>query len=168
MRPEHRRRRATRGRTRGRTGVEPSIRTGGRGTLVVAGTALALVFVGGLGFVFSAESASYDAARWQAAEAAVRAGYPIVDVNGGYEWVGWQPAIGRAPQLEPTVAEQIAQRHKYFAGLCVDVVIAPPGTPKHYVARTYAYGLLRRPAPVYALRNRHACAQPPAAGAPGR
>jgi hypothetical protein len=39
-----------------------------------------------LGLAFTADSASFDGARWRVASAAVRAGWPARTVNGGFEW----------------------------------------------------------------------------------
>jgi hypothetical protein len=146
--------------------LAPGPRT--RAPIAIAATVLGVVLIAGLGVVYSGESASYDAGRWHAAEAAVRAGYPIADVDGGYEWVGYQKALGRAPEYATTVEQQQALRRQYFRGLCVTVVINPPGSPKHYVAKTVAYGLLRKPAYIYALRTTRPCGLPPKPGTSGR
>jgi hypothetical protein len=127
---------------------------------------VALVGLGFLGVVYSAESASYDATRWHVAEAAVRAGYPIVDVNPGYEWVGWQPGLQRALLQEPNPQLAIAQRRRYERGLCIDIVVNPPGRPKHAIAEGTTVGILRKPAKVYAVRRPKACNAAPKPGAP--
>ncbi len=51
----------------------------------LAGTT-ALIAVAAIGTAYTADSASFDGARWQVAEAAVRAGWPARTVNGGFEW----------------------------------------------------------------------------------
>ncbi len=139
---------------------------GGAARLVTCGVALAGLVA--LGVVYSAESASYDATRWQVAEAAVRAGYPIVDVNPGYEWVGYQPQLARALLQEPTVALGAAQRRHYMRGLCVDIVVNPAGRPRRpIVAEGTSVGLLRKPVKIYAVRTTRPCGAAPQPGAPG-
>jgi hypothetical protein len=129
---------------------------------------VALLGVGWLGIVYSAESASYDATRWHVAEAAVRAGYPAVDVNAGYEWVGWQPGLQRSLLQEPNIATAVAQRRQYLKGLCVDVIVDPKGRPRRpIVAVGTTVGLMRRPATIYAVRADVPCNAPPKPSAPG-
>ncbi len=122
---------------------------------------VAFALVAFLGVMYTAEAASYDGTRWAVAEAAVRAGYAVQDVHGGYEWVGYR--LHRSPRLEPTVALQKKQRKQYFSGLCVTVVINPPSRPREIVATKYAIGWLRNPTPVYAIRGKLPCAIPPTA-----
>jgi hypothetical protein len=47
---------------------------------------VALACLAALGLAYTADSASYDAARWRVARAVVRAGWPARTVNGGFEW----------------------------------------------------------------------------------
>lgn len=132
-------------------------------------TTVALLVLAAVGVVYSAESASYDGARWKVAELAVRAGYPVADVDGGYEWVGFRlhrappyRLIGKPEQYRRSVKE------RYVRGLCVQVVVNPPGRPDRAIAHTTSTGLLRETVDLYAVRTNRPCARPPAADAPER
>jgi hypothetical protein len=134
----------------------------------LAGTGLALLLIGWLGVVYSAESASYDATRWHLGEAAVQAGWPVVDVAPGYEWIGWQPGLQRSILQEPTEQKAIAMRRTYQAGLCIQIIVNPGGRPhKPIVAVADSVGLMRKPIKIYAVRWPMACNKPPKPGTPG-
>jgi 4-amino-4-deoxy-L-arabinose transferase-like glycosyltransferase len=123
---------------------------------VTTWSAVALVALGGLGIVYTAESASYDGTRWKVAELATQQGYAIDDVDNGYEWVGW--FVGRAPLRADTVAERKKLRREYLEGFCVTVVINPPKGGKNVLVTLPSSGLLRKSVPVVALRNKRDCA----------
>lgn len=55
----------------------------------VKGAATAAALLALVAAVVVGSSASFDAARWRAGEAAVRAGIPARDVDAGFEWVGY-------------------------------------------------------------------------------
>ena len=142
----------------------------GRGWRVasLASTGVALLLIGWLGIVYSAESASFDATRWHVAEAAVRAGWPAVDVAPGYEWIGWQPGLQRAILQESTEQAKIAERRAYESGLCVQIIVNPPARPhRPVVAVATSVGLMRKPIKIYAVRWPMACNKPPKPGTPG-
>lgn len=132
---------------------------GSRGArLRTAGVAAAVAAVAGLGIVYSAESASFDATRWKVAELAMDAGYSAADIDAGYEWAGWRRDV--APPYYPayTPAELLEKRKRYLAGACVAVVIDPPRRPEHVIAMAESTGLLRGSVPVYAVLTERACA----------
>ncbi len=134
-----------------------------------AAVATTLALLATVGLVFSAESASYDAARWRVASLAVHAGYPAVDVDGGYEWVGY--LLHRAPPyrlLGESVQYRKSSKERYIEGLCVEVVVNPPSRPKAVVAETTSTGLLRPTVHLYAVRLSRPCATAPALNAPSR
>jgi hypothetical protein len=128
----------------------------------VAGVAVALALLAGLGIVYAQESASFDAARWQAARAAVSRGYAATDIDAGYEWAGWVRGI--APPYKPAVPdhdELLRLRARYRAGTCLTITVNPPTVPDHVVAVVRSDGLLRRPTTLYARTNGRPCAVPP-------
>jgi hypothetical protein len=133
----------------------------------MAGAAVALIAIAGLGVVYSAESASFDATRWQVGEAAVRAGWPIVDVAPGYEWIGWQPGLQRALLQEPDLSAAVAQRRAYERGLCIQIIVNPLRRPHPIVAEATSVGLMRKPIEIYAVREPVPCNAPPKPGAAG-
>lgn len=128
----------------------------------VAGVAGALVLLTGLGVVYSQESASFDAARWRAARAAIARGYAAVDIDAGYEWAGWERGV--APPYTPAYpdrADRVRRRAKYRAGTCVSIVVNPRRPPAKIVAAVRSDGLLRRATRVYAVPTKRPCAVPP-------
>ncbi len=125
-----------------------------------AATAVACGVLFALSAAIAAESASYDGTRWAVAEAAVRAGYPIEDVYGSYEWAGF--IFGRAPQQNENIAIRQKLRAEYYRGFCVKVVIGDQhAAAKDIVASALSHAPTRSPALIYALRQQIPCAKPP-------
>lgn len=81
--------------------------------------------LGALGAIYAQESAAFDAARWEAAERAVAAGFEARDVYAGYEWRGW--TTGKAPGFRPSIAERKRLRRRYLEGVCVEAKVRPTG-----------------------------------------
>ncbi len=139
------------------------LRSAGRSVPVgrTLGVVAAVAAIAGLGIVYSAESASFDATRWKVAELAMEQGYSAADIDAGYEWAGWRRDV--APPYYPayTPAELLEKRKRYLAGACVAVVIDPPRRPEHVIAMATSSGLLRGSVPVYAVLTDRACADPP-------
>jgi hypothetical protein len=136
---------------------------------LLAWTAVALVAIAGLGVTFTAESASYDAARWRVAQAAVAAGYSPRDVDAGYEWGGW--VRGVAPPYLPadTASIRLDKKRRYLAGTCLNVIVGPRTRPANAVAAMRAVGPLRRPVFVAAVPSGRPCAdgrKPPGRATP--
>ncbi len=120
--------------------------------VIWAGVAVGLLAV--LGVCFTAESASFDATRWQVAEAATRAGYTPIQVGGGFEWLGWHREYG--PQFRWEGAKVNVEKLG-FALPCITLVINPPGPSARVVARAKSSALSRRSVWIVAHRNKQPC-----------
>lgn len=125
-------------------------------------TAGALGLLALTGLVFTIDAARYDATRWAVGRATVAAGYPLRDIDGGFEWVNWHNGI--SPPIANTVAERRRDRRRLLAGRCVTVVVDPPRlpSPDRLVAKRRYTSPLRSPVWIVALRNDRTCAVPPA------
>ena len=111
------------------------------------GVGVALVLLAGLGFAFTADSASFDGARWRAAEAATRAGWKVSEVNGGFEWMNFHRRTKRVPRAErPPV--------------CVTVRINPGRRDWEEIAVVESSAPTRATVPVIALRTTTPCPEP--------
>jgi len=128
-------------------------------------TVLALTGVTLLGFVYAAESASFDATRWKLAESVVARGYSPLQIHAGYEWEGW--FRGKGPLTAETVSERQQLRAAYFQGMCVTISIAPKRLPKDPIAVARSGAPTRRPATIVAVRNARSCDIPPGLGSSG-
>lgn len=117
-----------------------------------------LVGLGLLGLVFATESASYDAARWQVAEAVVRAGFAPADIDAGYEWGGFRRRVAPPFNMARDLDGRRRKMRRYVAGTCIAVVIRPPKGAGIVADATTADGLLRRPARVAAVPTSRPCA----------
>ena len=114
----------------------------------VAVTALATLAA--LGIAYTADSASFDGARWHAAEAAVDAGWPARTVNGGFEWRNYHrgnklPALDRSQPVTPR--EQV----------CVTVHINPGSPAGEVIAVAESSAPTRSTARVVAFRTTQPC-----------
>lgn len=76
-------------------GTAPHAAVGRTRAWVAAGATL--VLVGAVGLAFTIDSASFDGARWRAAERATRAGWRPNQIAGGFEWVDYhaRTKVGR-------------------------------------------------------------------------
>ena len=118
----------------------------------VAGALLALGILGGIGFLYSADSASYDGTRWKVALAATREGWKPQQVQGGFEWTNYY-------------------RRTHVQGgrtFCVRVAIDPEQgiNDPRAIAHAMYRAPFRDPVPIVALQLRTACPNGP--GAAGR
>ncbi len=125
----------------------------GERRLATSGRIAAVLALGGLvllGVAYTADSASYDSARWRAAEAAVRAGWPARTVNGGFEWRNYHrgdklPARDRS---RPGPAREL---------VCVTVHVDPPHVPGGSSPVTRSRAPTRATARVVAFRTAEPC-----------
>lgn len=105
-----------------------------------------LIALGCVGIVYTVDSASFDAARWHAAQAAVHAGWAPRLVGGNFEWVNyWSRRPGSFARKRATV--------------CVAVIVdAPrPEADRDLVARTTYHPPFHDPIPVLAVRTPLPC-----------
>ncbi|MFM7271142.1 MAG: hypothetical protein ACKO2C_05860 [Actinomycetes bacterium] len=125
------------------------------------GTAVALVLLAALGLTFTIDSAHYDATRWRLGLATVDAGYPLRDIDGGFEWVAWHD--GRARPILDTVAAREASRKRFLAGRCVTIAVNPTHLPPadRLIAKARYTSPLRSPVWIVAGRNARECRIPP-------
>jgi hypothetical protein len=127
------------------------------GATVGAAITLAGLFV--VGLVFAAESAAFDATRWEVAERAVQAtGLSPTQVDGGFEWVAWHRRTG------PPVSEFLADSERrtvmraYRAPFCVVVAVDPHVPRDRIVAQGVARAPTRSDARIVAYRLDKDCA----------
>jgi len=120
---------------RRRMGEEPPPLTAQR----LVGPLVAVALLGLVGLAFSAESASFDATRWEVARLATRAGYTPRQVDGGFEWVAWHREEGPpyGPKLDP--AERARQLRAFEAPFCVRVAMVGDRLPRALVARATSH-----------------------------
>jgi hypothetical protein len=115
---------------------------------------VALVALAVLGFAFATDSASFDGARWRAAEAAVDRGWAVDRIAGGFEWRAYRrgdryPAPGALPSA------------------CVVVRIDPRVATRRIVAVVQSTAPTRRTARIVAYRTGAACPTPTPDPSPG-
>ncbi len=121
-----------------------------------AATLLTLVALGATGLVFSTDSASFDATRWDVAARAAAHGFGAREVYGGFEWVAFHRKVG--PLQGDTAADRQRLRARYYRGLCVTVVVNPqPQVAARAIARGEVRGLAHGPVSVVAIRNSRPC-----------
>jgi hypothetical protein len=123
---------------------------------LAAGGMVLLVLIGA---AYTAESASFDGTRWKVGEMAVARGYTHVQVDAGYEWVGW--FRGDGPLTADTEAERKRLRAGYYQGLCVSILVDADKTPPGPVASADSSAPTRPSAPFVAFRNERACSAAP-------
>jgi hypothetical protein len=124
-------------------------------TLAIAGTAvLALI-----GAAYTAESASFDATRWEVAERAVAAGYRPEQIAAGDEWIGWYRDEGPPTVGTAGATRRPKGRSEYYEGLCVSILIDARRTPPNAIegAAIRSHAPTRRPSPFVAYRNDEPC-----------
>jgi hypothetical protein len=107
---------------------------------------LALVALAVLGFAFATDSASFDGARWRAAEAAVDRGWPVRVVAGGFEWRAFRRGDRYPPATRPRD--------------CVVVKIEPRVAEDRVVAVVRSTAPTRRTTRFVAYRTAADCAVP--------
>jgi hypothetical protein len=118
-----------------------------RGAAGIVAVAVALVLLAVVGFAFTADSASFDGARWRAAEAATRRGWAVDQVNGGFEWVNYH----RGDKVEA------GRRDPHGTPLCVTVQVDPRRIRTRVVAVVHSDAPTRASVPVIALRTPRPC-----------
>jgi hypothetical protein len=108
-----------------------------------------------LGLAYTAESASYDGTRWKVAEMAVQNGYSHIQVDGGYEWVGWFRGDGPLTASNENTRKRL--RAGYYTGLCVSVLIDAKSMPPDAIASAWSHAPTRRPALFVAVPSGRPC-----------
>lgn len=128
------------------------------GRRAVARSLVALGVLGALGAVYTGESASFDAARWQLATAVVAQGWSAADIEAGYEWGGF--VRGVAPPYLPadTPAIRLTKKRRFLRGTCIGIVVNPPGRPRRALAEARAVGWLRPDVLLFAVPTDRPCA----------
>lgn len=119
-----------------------------------------------LGVAYTAESASFDGTRWKVAQMAVDRGFTHVQIDGGYEWVGW--FRGDGPLTADTERERKKLRAGYYEGLCVSVLVDADTEkmPPNVIASATSRALTRKPALFVAYQNDRPCSTEPDRSAP--
>ena len=114
---------------------------------VAAGTTL--VLVGAVGLAFTIDSASFDGARWRAAERATRAGWRPGQIAGGFEWVDYhaRTKVGRGDRPGDRRA-------------CVTVHVEPHVDRRLVVAAATSSAATRRTMRIVAYRTDAPCPTP--------
>ena len=130
----------------------------------IVGAAAALVVLIAIGAAFTAESASYDGTRWKVAQMAVDKGFTRVQIDAGYEWVGW--FRGDGPLTADTVRERQKLRAGYYEGLCVSVLVDAKKMPPNVIASAVSPAPTRKPVLFVAFQNERACSTAPDKDAP--
>jgi hypothetical protein len=127
---------------------------------VRAGAVVTLLAMVALGLAYSAESASFDGTRWAVAQKAVDAGFSTIQVDGGYEWVGWFRGDGPLTSDSEQVRKKL--RAGYYEGLCVSVLVDadPDRPPPNVIAKLWSHAPTRSASLFVAYRNERACAPP--------
>jgi hypothetical protein len=132
------------GGTTGVTGAIPRVRWVGAG--------LAVVVLGLVGMAYTAESASYDATRWRVGELAVARGYSPLQVDVGFEWVGWHRQHGPPWRVKGTFAERRKIRKVYSRPFCVKVSVGRKGRGGTIIASATSTAPTRDPARIRARK----------------
>jgi hypothetical protein len=118
------------------------------------GALVALCLLAAVGFVYTADSASFDGARWQTAVAATKQGWTRKQIRGGFEWTNFY------------AARRISGKTKY----CVKVVLNPKDgiNEPRVIAHSYYHSPLHGAVPVVAIRTKLPCTPGRAAPSPSR
>ena len=120
----------------------PAGRVGAAGLVALSGLVA-------LGLAFTTDSASFDGARWRAAEAAVARGWPAREVNGGFEWRNYH----RGDKLP-------VRRQGGRERICVTVHVDPHVARDRIVAVVESRAPMRGAARLVAYRTRTSCPEP--------
>lgn len=124
---------------RGRLGARatrPSTEAVGWRRVDVVAAGVALVLLGGVGLVYTVDSAAYDGARWDVAATATRRGLAPLQIDGGFEWdsyhLGFAPSTSRPPNSGTARrAPDPRERALYY---CAKVLVTPTGRRGRVVA----------------------------------
>lgn len=108
-----------------------------------------LVLVGAVGLAFTVDSASFDGARWRAAERATRAGWRPTQVGGSFEWVDYHA------RTKVGLGDRRGHRRA-----CVTVHIDPPVARGRVVAVATSSAPTRRTMRMVAYRTDAPCPTP--------
>jgi hypothetical protein len=114
-----------------------------------AGVAVALLAV--VGLCYTVDSASFDGTRWKVAEMATQQGYQPLQIDGGFEWLGFHL------QHEFRFRRFHPEHQKTFARACVIILINPPNSGGHVIASAESTALSRSPATIVARRVPKPC-----------
>jgi Dolichyl-phosphate-mannose-protein mannosyltransferase len=124
---------------------ERTDRAGRAGRAVTAATVGLVLVIGAVTAALTLNADSYDGARWQAGQLAVKAGFAPSVVDAGFEWVGSHTSedANRALQALPGPAYE-AWYDKLFAGFrdCAFVTGSPSPQPDVRLLRVTTYDLL--------------------------
>lgn len=131
---------------------EPSMVKSIRARHVWAGATFVLLLLIGVGY--SADSASFDATRWEVASATAERGFRPTQIAGGFEWLSWHRQKGPSSRWE-LGKESIGKLQ--FAVPCVTVVINPTNTDRPAIAQAWSSAPTRPDVLIAAYRNQYPC-----------
>jgi hypothetical protein len=115
-----------------------------------AGVALALLAV--VGLCYTVDSASFDGTRWKVAEMATKQGYEPLQVDGGFEWLGFHVEHAFRFKRFHSVQQKLP-----FARPCVTILINPHKLKGTVIASAKSTAISRRPARIVAQRLPRPC-----------
>lgn len=110
---------------------------------------MAFVGLAAVGLAYTADSASFDGARWRVATEAVHRGWSPQTINGGFEWVNFQSGDLRR-----------SLRRDEVPPICVTVHVDPSPAAKRIVAVVRSSAPTRETVPVVAFRTTRPCPSP--------
>jgi hypothetical protein len=122
------------------------------GLAVLTVVALALV-----GMAYTADSASYDATRWHVGELVVAKGYSPLQVDEGFEWVGWHREHGPPWRLTNAFSERRRIRKIFTRPFCVKVQVGREVNRRFVVASAVSTAPTRKPERIVARRLNTPC-----------
>ncbi|HEX4776373.1 MAG TPA: hypothetical protein VFW74_06350 [Acidimicrobiia bacterium] len=103
-------------------------------TAIAVWSGVALVALLVVGLAYTADSASFDGARWRAATALVHRGYTPLQIDGGFEWnsyhFGGAPSTVRAPNSATSAKRRPSARERRLH-YCVKLSVAQPRPGTH-------------------------------------
>ena len=118
---------------------------------------LAVVVLALVGLAYTADSASYDATRWHVGELVVAKGYSPLQVDEGFEWVGWHRQHGPPWRLTNAFSERRRIRKIFTRPFCVKVQVGREVNPRFVVASAVSTAPTRKPERIVARRLNTPC-----------
>ena len=128
---------------------------GARQRMVLAFVAAGLLAL--VGFAFTAESASFDATRWGVGEAVVAKGYSPLQIDEGFEWVGWHREHGPPWRVTSAFSERRKIRKIFTRPFCVKVEVGRNVAKRFVIAEAESTAPTRGPAKIVARRLNKPC-----------
>ncbi len=119
--------------------------------------AVGVVVLGLVGMAYTAESASYDATRWSVGEMAVAKGYSPLQIDDGFEWVGWHRMHGPPWRVKGTFSERRKIRRLYSKPFCVKVSVGHKVAEQLIIASAVSEAPTRGPVRIIARKLPVAC-----------